>query len=74
MITVVCLVRRAQLAYNRSAFRVERLRCMVKVLGISRLAAQHDEIERLRRQIAESSTVRQLPNGASRKAPYGSCS
>jgi hypothetical protein len=45
-----------------------------KVLGISRLAAQHDEIERLRRQIAEAGTVRQLPHGASRKAPHGSCS
>ncbi len=48
--------------------------CDFKVLGISRLAAQHDEIERLRRQITESGTVRQLPHGASRKAPYGSCS
>ncbi|WP_405672923.1 hypothetical protein [Streptomyces sp. NBC_01530] len=43
-------------------------------LGISRLAAQHDEIERLRRQIAESGTVRKLPHGVSRTAPYGSCS
>jgi len=45
-----------------------------KTLGISRLASQHDEIERLRRQIAEGGTVRQLPTGASRRAPYGSCS
>ncbi|MBP5909221.1 hypothetical protein F3K40_31275 [Streptomyces sp. LBUM 1478] len=45
-----------------------------KVLGISRLAAEHDEIERLRRQIAEARTVRQLPHSASLMAPYGSCS
>lgn len=45
-----------------------------KVVGISRLAAQHDEIERLRRQIAEAGAVRQLPHSASRMAPYGSCS
>ncbi|MEU0219310.1 hypothetical protein ABZ281_31345 [Streptomyces sp. NPDC006265] len=45
-----------------------------KALGISRLAAQHDEIERLRRQIAEIGPVRQLPRSASRKAPYGSSS
>jgi uncharacterized protein (DUF3084 family) len=44
-----------------------------KTLAISRLAAQYDEIERLRRQIA-STGPRPLPTGASSQAPYGSCS
>ncbi|MEU0350891.1 hypothetical protein ABZ302_29320 [Streptomyces sp. NPDC006237] len=45
-----------------------------KTLAISRLAAQHDEIEHLRRQAAGNGTVRQLPTGASHQAPYGSYS
>ena len=32
-----------------------------KVLAISRLAAQHDEIERLRTQVAEGSSLRAIP-------------
>ncbi|MFF1697335.1 hypothetical protein ACFVXC_27595 [Streptomyces sp. NPDC058257] len=37
-----------------------------RTLAISRLAAQHDEIERLRRQVAEGRTVRLLPGTADR--------
>ncbi|MEV4019785.1 hypothetical protein AB0J35_55815 [Nonomuraea angiospora] len=47
-----------------------------KNLALSRLAAQHDEIQRLREQAAAASNVHRLP--ASRagavEAPYGSCS
>lgn len=43
-----------------------------KTLAISRLVAQHDEIERLRRQIAATGPVRPLPT--SRRAQFGSCS
>lgn len=45
-----------------------------KTLAISRLVAQHDEIERLRRQIAATGPVQPLPTGTSRRAPFGSCS
>ncbi|MFD7862258.1 hypothetical protein [Streptomyces sp. NPDC059783] len=45
-----------------------------RTLAISRLAAQHDEIERLRRQVADSGVVRRLPDTASRITPFGSCS
>ncbi|XHL86297.1 hypothetical protein PW683_01345 [Streptomyces niveus] len=45
-----------------------------QTVAISRLAAQHDEIERLRRQIAGSGPVRLLPGAAERIAPFGSCS
>ncbi|MET9544237.1 hypothetical protein ABZY36_02850 [Streptomyces sp. NPDC006627] len=45
-----------------------------KQLAISRLAAQHAEIERLRQQIADGATVRALHAAADRTAPYGSCS
>ncbi|MFE2319784.1 hypothetical protein ACFXC8_43130 [Streptomyces sp. NPDC059441] len=45
-----------------------------RVLAISRLAAQHDEIERLRTQLALGGNVRSLPAPASGTAPYGSCS
>ncbi|MFD7123917.1 hypothetical protein ACFV9X_11960 [Streptomyces anulatus] len=44
-------------------------------LAISRLAAQHDEIERLRRQVTDIGVVRQLPGATTnRLAPFGSCS
>ncbi|MFD4173561.1 hypothetical protein [Streptomyces anulatus] len=44
-------------------------------LAISRLAAQHDEIERLRRQVTDIGVVRQLPGATTnRVAPFGSCS
>ncbi|MFD7863676.1 hypothetical protein [Streptomyces sp. NPDC059783] len=45
-----------------------------KQLAISRLAAQHEEIERLRRQITDGADGRALPAAADRTAPYGSCS
>ncbi|MCX4591711.1 hypothetical protein OG819_18810 [Streptomyces sp. NBC_01549] len=45
-----------------------------QALAISRLAAQHDEIERLRKQLAVGGNVRSLPAPASSTAPYGSCS
>ncbi|MGW1844194.1 hypothetical protein [Streptomyces sp. NPDC001966] len=46
-----------------------------RTLAISRLAAQHDEIERLRRQVTDSGIVRQLPAARTdRVAPFGSCS
>ncbi|MEV8125438.1 hypothetical protein AB0P07_15265 [Streptomyces sp. NPDC085944] len=44
-----------------------------KKLAISRLTAQHEEIERLRRQIADGANVRALPAAADRTAPFGSC-
>lgn len=43
-----------------------------KTLAISRLAAQHDEITRLREQAAAAGNVRRLPDP--RAAPYGSSS
>ncbi|MCX4617367.1 MULTISPECIES: hypothetical protein [Streptomyces] len=43
-----------------------------KTLALSRLAAQHEEIQRLREQAAGVGNIRRLP--ASRTAPYGSCS
>ncbi|MER6029809.1 hypothetical protein [Streptomyces sp. NPDC001851] len=45
-----------------------------KQLAISRPAAQHEEIERLRRQITGGANVRALPAAADRTAPYRSCS
>ncbi|MFD4233253.1 hypothetical protein [Streptomyces sp. NPDC058542] len=46
-----------------------------RTLAISRLAAQHDEIERLRRQVTDIGVVRQLPGATTnRVAPFGSCS
>jgi DNA repair exonuclease SbcCD ATPase subunit len=43
-------------------------------LAISRLAAQHDEIERLRRQVTDNGVVRRLPEATNHIAPFGSCS
>ncbi|MET9770335.1 hypothetical protein [Streptomyces sp. NPDC006415] len=45
-----------------------------ETLAISRLAAQHAEIERLRKQLAEGGNVRSLPSPASSAAPNGACS
>ncbi|MCX4573539.1 hypothetical protein OHB41_10160 [Streptomyces sp. NBC_01571] len=45
-----------------------------QTLAISRLAAQHEEIQRLRTQLAADGTVRSLHTPASGTAPYGSCS
>ncbi|MFI2435541.1 hypothetical protein [Streptomyces sp. NPDC018693] len=45
-----------------------------KALAISRLAAQHEEIERLRRQADTVGDIRHLPATRSGTAPYGSCS
>ncbi|WP_406161137.1 hypothetical protein OG298_29740 [Streptomyces sp. NBC_01005] len=45
-----------------------------KELGVSRLAAQHDEIVRLREQVATLGNVRRLPAARPGTAPYGSCS
>lgn len=42
-------------------------------LAISRLAAQHDEIEGLRRQVTGNGVVRRLPEATHRIAPFGSC-
>ncbi|MEU4080038.1 hypothetical protein DEJ45_33015 [Streptomyces venezuelae] len=44
-----------------------------KSLAISQLATQHDEIERLRKQVAANHNVRPLP-APSRAVPFGSCS
>ncbi|MCX4406149.1 MULTISPECIES: hypothetical protein [unclassified Streptomyces] len=48
---------------KRVAARDEQLAELTefKTLAISRLAAQHDEIERLRTQIAEGSSLRVMP-------------
>ncbi|MET8249285.1 hypothetical protein ABZV31_35895 [Streptomyces sp. NPDC005202] len=45
-----------------------------KKLALSRLAAQHDEIQRLREQAATASNVRRLSAGRPGTAPYESCS
>ncbi|MDX3402560.1 hypothetical protein ACN6LI_005120 [Streptomyces violaceoruber] len=45
-----------------------------KTLALSRIAAQHSEIERLREQTAALGNVRRLPPARSGTAPYGSCS
>ncbi|MET7716299.1 hypothetical protein [Streptomyces sp. NPDC005407] len=45
-----------------------------KELAVSRLAAQHDEILRLREQAAALGNVRRLPAARPGTAPYGSCS
>ncbi|MET9835125.1 hypothetical protein ABZ078_38950 [Streptomyces sp. NPDC006385] len=45
-----------------------------RTLAISRLAAQHDEIERLRRQVTDDGVVRRLPEATNHIAPFGSCS
>ncbi|WP_331284070.1 MULTISPECIES: hypothetical protein [unclassified Streptomyces] len=45
-----------------------------KTVAISRLAAQHDEIIRLREQAAALGNVRRLPAARGGTAPYGSCS
>ncbi|MFR9795344.1 hypothetical protein ACL02U_05450 [Streptomyces sp. MS06] len=45
-----------------------------KTLAISRLAAQHEEIERLREQAAAVGNVSRLPAARGGTAPYGSCS
>jgi hypothetical protein len=48
---------------ERISTRDERLAELTefRTLAISRLAAQHDEVERLRAQVAESGTLRALP-------------
>ncbi|MFJ8757822.1 hypothetical protein [Streptomyces cyaneofuscatus] len=43
-----------------------------QTVAISRLAAQHAEIERLRKQATSGENVRRLPSAGT--APYGSCS
>ncbi|GAU70657.1 hypothetical protein SSP35_21_00520 [Streptomyces sp. NBRC 110611] len=60
---------------KRIAARDEELAKLIhfKTLAISRLAAQHDEIERLRKQAAAGGNVRRIP-APSGTAPYGSCS
>ncbi|WP_431047113.1 hypothetical protein ACQUSR_33455 [Streptomyces sp. P1-3] len=45
-----------------------------KTLAISRLAAQHDEIQRLRSQATAVDNVRRLPAARNDAAPSGSCS
>ncbi|MFJ9683751.1 hypothetical protein ACIRP2_37900 [Streptomyces sp. NPDC101194] len=51
-----------------------------RVQAVSRLAAQHEEIIRLRAQgarggrAAEAGNVRRLPGAGDRTAPFGSCS
>ncbi|WP_060880319.1 hypothetical protein [Streptomyces scabiei] len=45
-----------------------------KTVAVSQLAAQHDEITRLREQAAALGNVRRLPAARSGTAPYGSCS
>ncbi|MDT0347496.1 MULTISPECIES: hypothetical protein [Streptomyces] len=45
-----------------------------KELAVSRLAAQHDEIVRLREQAVALGNVRRLPAARPGTAPYGSCS
>ncbi|MER6096107.1 hypothetical protein ABT154_09650 [Streptomyces sp. NPDC001728] len=44
-----------------------------KELAISRLAAQHDEIQRLRQQSAKVTNLRRLPAVPSSTAQFGSC-
>ncbi|MEV6810235.1 hypothetical protein [Streptomyces sp. NPDC051132] len=48
-----------------------------RVRAVSRLVAQHEEITRLRVQVAqagEAGNVRRLPGTGDRTAPFGSCS
>ncbi|MFJ4969812.1 hypothetical protein [Streptomyces sp. NPDC088755] len=45
-----------------------------KPLALSRLAAQHDEITRLREQAENAGNVRRLPTSRNGNAPFGSCS
>ncbi|WP_329143076.1 MULTISPECIES: hypothetical protein [unclassified Streptomyces] len=45
-----------------------------KTVAISQLAAQNDEITRLREQAAALGNVRRLPAARGGTAPYGSCS
>ncbi|MEU2785665.1 MULTISPECIES: hypothetical protein [unclassified Streptomyces] len=45
-----------------------------KTAAISQLAAQHDEITRLREQAATLGNVRRLPAARGGTAPYGWCS
>ncbi|MFF7899645.1 hypothetical protein ACIP4X_29465 [Streptomyces sp. NPDC088817] len=45
-----------------------------KTVALSQLAAQHDEITRLREQAADLGNVRRLPATRGGTAPYGSCS
>ncbi|WP_371628252.1 hypothetical protein OG892_01675 [Streptomyces sp. NBC_00341] len=42
-----------------------------KTLAISSLAAQHDEIERLRRRLAQHGNVRALPVAGAGQQPEG---
>ncbi|MFE5097866.1 hypothetical protein ACFRCI_48455 [Streptomyces sp. NPDC056638] len=60
---------------KRIADRDEELAKLIafKTLVISQLAAQHEEIERLRKQAAQGANVRQLPAARGGTAPYGSC-
>ncbi|MBK3623292.1 hypothetical protein JHN59_00175 [Streptomyces sp. MBT49] len=44
-----------------------------KALAVSRLAAQHAEIEQLRETVTANARVRSLPNAPTHSAPYGSC-
>ncbi|MFF9318091.1 hypothetical protein ACF1BP_36415 [Streptomyces sp. NPDC014735] len=45
-----------------------------KTIAVSQLAAQYDEITRLREQAAALGKVRRLPAARGGTAPYGSCS
>ncbi|GLF95222.1 hypothetical protein [Streptomyces yaizuensis] len=59
---------------TRIAAREEKLAELTefKTLAICRLAAQHDEIERLRRQGGDGGNVRRLPVPTVPTAPHGS--
>ncbi|MBK3533630.1 hypothetical protein JHN55_28025 [Streptomyces sp. MBT56] len=45
-----------------------------RTLALSRLAAQHDEITRLREEAENAGNVRRLPASRNGTAPFGSCS
>ncbi|MFI2345873.1 hypothetical protein ACH492_02180 [Streptomyces sp. NPDC019443] len=61
---------------DRAAKRDEALAELnaFKTAAVSQIAAQHDEITRLREQTAALGNVRRLPAARGGIAPYGSCS
>ncbi|MEU9222574.1 hypothetical protein AB0D47_39510 [Streptomyces sp. NPDC048376] len=44
-----------------------------KTLAVSRLTAQHEELQRLRQQASQDDNVRRLPAACGGTAPYESC-
>ncbi len=71
-----CSPNRDSLCHNALSQQESQIGDLIafKQLAMSRIAAQHLEIERLREQAAGAGNVRRLPAARTSTAPFGSCS